>query len=107
MWNVPKVLLLMQCVIRLGTQKMFKGLTAVEIQSLPAQEIENLEADRIKFNAIICIWSGKLILGEVKPSPNITLPDRINMILVSVLSNKGFIIPAHVVHTRSIASFID
>ena len=40
------------------------------------------------------IWSGKVILGEAKPSPNITLPDQINMILGEVLSNKCFIIPA-------------
>ena len=43
---------------------------------------------------IIFIWSGKLILREAKPSPEITLPDQINMILVSVLSNKCFIIRA-------------
>ena len=48
--------------------------------------------DRTETN-IIFIWSGKVILGEAKPSPNITLPDQINMILVSVLSNKCFIIP--------------
>ena len=35
-----------------------------------------------------------MILGEAKPSPNITLPDQINMILGEVLSNKCFIIPA-------------
>ena len=56
---------------------------------------------------IIFIWSGKVILGEAKPSPNITSPDQINMILGEVLSNKCFIIPAHVVCTRSIARFID
>ena len=44
--------------------------------------------------SIIFIWSGKVILGEAKPSPNITLPDQINMILGEVLSNKCFIIPA-------------
>ena len=49
--------------------------------------------DRTETN-IIFIWSGKVILGKAKPSPNITLPDQINMILVSVLSNKCFIIPA-------------
>ena len=38
--------------------------------------------------------SGKVILGEAKPSPNITLPDQINMILGEVLPNKCFIIPA-------------
>ena len=43
---------------------------------------------------IIFIWSGKVILGEAKPSPNITLSDQINMILGEVLSNKCFIIPA-------------
>ena len=62
--------------------------------------------DRTETN-IIFIWSGKVILGEAKPSPNITLHDQINMILVSVLSNKCFIIPAHVVCTRPIARFID
>ena len=49
--------------------------------------------DRTETN-IIFIWSGKVILGEAKPSPNITLPDQINMILGEVLSNKCFIIPA-------------
>ena len=49
--------------------------------------------DRTETN-IIFIWSGKVILGEAKPSPNITLPDEINMILGEVLSNKCFIIPA-------------
>ena len=53
------------------------------------------------------IWSGEVILAEAKPSPNITLPDQINMILGEVLSNKCFIIPAHVVCTRSIARFIN
>ena len=62
--------------------------------------------DRTETN-IIFIWSGKVILGEAKPSPNITIPDQINMILGEVLSNKCFIIPAHVVCTRSIARFID
>ena len=33
--------------------------------------------------------------------------DQINMILGEVLSNKCFIIPAHVVCTQSITSFID
>ena len=37
---------------------------------------------------IIFIWSGKVILGLGFASPSITLPDQINMILVSVLSNK-------------------
>ena len=37
---------------------------------------------------IIFIWSGKVILGLGFASPNITLPDQINMILVSVLSNN-------------------
>ena len=37
---------------------------------------------------IIFIWSGKVILRLGFASPNITLPDQINMILVSVLSNK-------------------
>ena len=32
-------------------KKMFEGLAADEIQSLTAQEIENLEADRMKFKA--------------------------------------------------------
>ena len=51
--------------------------------------------DRTETN-IIFIWSGiKVILGEAKPSPNITLPDQINMILGEVLSNKCFIIPVH------------
>ena len=62
--------------------------------------------DRTETN-IVFIWSGKVILGEAKPSPNITLPDQINMILGEVLSNKCFIIPAHVVCTLSIARFID
>ena len=30
---------------------------------------------------MIFIWSGKVILGEAKPSPNITLPNQINLIL--------------------------
>ena len=62
--------------------------------------------DRTEIN-IIFIWSGNAILGEAKPSPNITLPDQRNMILGEILSNKCFIIPAHVVHTRSIARLID
>ena len=37
---------------------------------------------------IIFIWSGKVILGLGFGLPNITSPDQINMILVSVLSNK-------------------
>ena len=37
---------------------------------------------------IIFIWSGKVILGLGFASHNITLPDQINMIFVSVLSNK-------------------
>ena len=49
--------------------------------------------DRTETN-IIFIWSGEVILGEAKPSPNITLSDHINMILGEVLSNKCFIIPA-------------
>ena len=49
--------------------------------------------DRTETN-VIFICSGKVILGEAKPSPNITLSDQINMILGEVLSNKGFIIPA-------------
>ena len=49
--------------------------------------------DRTETN-IIFIWSSKVILGEAKPSPNITLSDQINMILGEVLSNKCFIIPA-------------
>ena len=48
-----------------------------------------------------------MILGEAKLSPNIILPDQINMILGEVLSNKCFIIPANVVCTRSIVRFID
>ena len=40
---------------------------------------------------IIFIWSGEVILGLGFASPNITLPDQINMILVSVLSNKCII----------------
>ena len=36
----------------------------------------------------IFIWSGMVILGLCFASPNITLPDQINMILVSALSNK-------------------
>ena len=51
--------------------------------------------------------SGKVIVGEAKPSPNITLSDQINMILGEVLSNKCFIVPAHIVCTQSIARFID
>ena len=50
MWNVPEVLLLMQCVmggIRMRAQKTFVGLAGDEIQSLTAQKIENLEADRM------------------------------------------------------------
>ena len=43
--------------------------------------------DRTSHN-IIFTWSGKVILGLGFASPNITLPDQINMILVSVLSNK-------------------
>ena len=62
--------------------------------------------DRTETN-IIFIWSGMVILGKAKPSPNITLPDQINMILGEVLPNKCFIIPAHVVCTRSIARFIN
>ena len=62
--------------------------------------------DRTETN-IIFIWSDKVILGEAKPSPNITLPDQINMILGKVLSNKCFIIPAHIVCTWLIARFID
>ena len=62
--------------------------------------------DRIETN-IIFIWSCKVILGEAKPNPNITLHDQINMILGEVLPNKCFIIPAHVVCTRPIARFID
>ena len=49
--------------------------------------------DRTETN-IIFIWSGKVIMGEAKPSPNITLSDQINMILGEILSNKCFIIPA-------------
>ena len=45
MWNMPKVLLLMQCVIRLGAHKIFEGLTVDEIHSFTAQLTENLEAD--------------------------------------------------------------
>ena len=41
---------------------------------------------------IIFIWSGTVILGLGFASPNITLPDQINMILVSDLSNKCIII---------------
>ena len=36
--------------------------------------------------SIIFIWSGKVILGLGFASPNITIPDQMNMILVSVLS---------------------
>ena len=46
--------------------------------------------DRTSPNTIF-IWSGKVILGLGFASPNITLPDQINMILVSVLSNKCII----------------
>ena len=46
--------------------------------------------DRISPN-IIFLWSGKVILGLGFASPNITLPDQINMIMVSVLSNKFII----------------
>ena len=62
--------------------------------------------DRTKTN-IVFIWSGKVISNEAKPSPNIILPDQINMTLDDVLSNKCFIIPAHVLRTQSIARFID
>ena len=81
-----------------------------------ATKIEAAERDNLLHNIhlldrsetnIIFIWSGKVILGEAKPSSNITLPDQINMILVSLLSNKCFIIPANVVCTQSIARFID
>ena len=41
---------------------------------------------------IIFIWSGEVILGLGFASPNITLPDQINMILVSVLSNKCILV---------------
>ena len=41
---------------------------------------------------IIFIWSGKVILGLGFASPNITLPHQINMIFVSVLSNKCIIL---------------
>ena len=41
---------------------------------------------------IIFIWSGKVILGLGFVSPNITLPDQINTILVSVLSNTCIIL---------------
>ena len=54
MWNVPKVLLLMQCdggALDWENKKIFEGLAVDEIQSLTAHEIENLEADRMKFNA--------------------------------------------------------
>ena len=44
---------------------------------------------------IIFISSGKVILGLGFASPNITLPDQINMILVSVLSNKCIIDHVH------------
>ena len=48
----------------------------------------------------ICIlytyWTGprpiSYLFGEAKPSPNITSPDQINVILGEVLSNKCFII---------------
>ena len=79
-------------------------LTAVMDQSLLTNNIHLL--DKTETN-IIFIWSGEVILGEAKLSLNITLPDQINMILGEVLSNKCFIIPAHVVCTRSIARFID
>ena len=76
-------------------------------------EVENLSVcnivhllDRTETN-IIFIWSGKVMLGEAKPSLNITLPDQINMILGELLSNKCFIIPAYVVCTTSIARSID
>ena len=62
--------------------------------------------DRTEIN-IIFVWSGKVILDEATLSPNITLPHQINMILGEVLSNRCFIIPAHVVCTRSIARFTD
>ena len=42
-----------------------------------------------------------------KPSLNIILPDQINMIQGEVMPNKCFVIPAHVLGTRSIARFID
>ena len=62
--------------------------------------------DRTETNTIF-FWSGKVILGEAKPSLNITLPDKINKILGEVMSNKRFIIPTHVVCTLSIMRFID
>ena len=37
--------------IRLGAQKTVEGSAVDEIQSLTAQKIENLEADRMKFSA--------------------------------------------------------
>ena len=55
MWKVPEVLLLMQCVMEgiiLGAQKVFEGLVVDEIQSLTAQKIENLEADRMPSESV-------------------------------------------------------
>ena len=80
----------------------------LQCETLPAHFSNNIIhlLDRTETN-IIFIWSSKVILGEAKPSPNITSPDQINMILGEVLSNKCFIIPAHVVCTRSIARLID
>ena len=46
--------------------------------------------DKISPN-IIFIWSDNVILGLGFASPNITISDQINMILVSVLSNKCII----------------
>ena len=51
-----------------------------------AEKIEHLLGKTLP--NIIFIWSGKMILGLGFASLNITLPDQINMILVSVLSNK-------------------
>ena len=54
MWNVPNVLLLMQYggALDWAHKKRLKDQHAVdEVQSLTAQKIENLEADRMKFSA--------------------------------------------------------
>ena len=95
------------CVFRLPTSKLNESSLVLDFESL-RQNIRRMQLflkaidfrtnnihllDRTETN-IIFIWSGKVILGEAKPSPNITLPDQINMILGEVLSNKCFIIPA-------------
>ena len=65
--------------------KAFDGPGAQNVAGIIKQLL-----DRTSPN-IIFIWSGKVILGVGFASPNITLSDQINMILVPVLSNKCII----------------